>query len=219
MAGRFISRRFRAIATSRPAADAPTGVPPAVLTETATGPTHSERPEGSCSHFGKIPLLSVIYILTAAVLALAPCNEAAAQAKALAGSVTTVVKDNLGLCQVSIPDGWRPAKSGVSWANGPGGNGPGGARAHVQAEKSSDSWEAQKKSVKDRTRGQTILYDDANLLMFEYSGLNSKGYSLTAARPAKGYFCWVVIDTDAPNARAQFAHDFRGIADSIRPVQ
>jgi hypothetical protein len=136
-----------------------------------------------------------------------------------AQQMTTVVKDNSGLCQISIPDGWRPAKSGVSWANGPGGNGPEGARAHVQAEKSSDSWEAQKNSLKDRTRGETILHDDANVLMFEFSGLNSKGYTLTAARPAKGYFCWVVIDTNAPDARARFANDFKGIADSIRPVQ
>jgi len=161
----------------------------------------------------------VVSVLTAAVLALSPGNEAVAQVKALPDSVTIVVKDNMGLCQISVPDGWRPGKSGVSWANGPGGNGPDGTRAHVQAEKSSDSWEAQKKSLKERTRGETILYDDANILMFEYSGLNSRGYTLTAARPGSGCFCWVVIDTGAPDARAQFAHDFRGIADSLKPVR
>ena len=216
---RDISRQFRATAIRPAAADAPTGDPPAGSTEAQAGPTQSKRPEGSCCHSGKIPLRSMIFILTAAVLALSPCSEAAAPAKALAGSVTTVVKDYMGLCQISIPDGWRPAKSGVSWANGPGGNGTEGTRAHVQAEKSSDSWEAQKKSLKDRTRGETILNDDANVLMFEYSGLNSRGYTLTAARPGSGYFCWVVIDTGAPDARAQFAHDFRGIADSLKPVQ
>ncbi len=217
MARQFISRQFRATATG-PAADGPTGDPPAAPTETQTGPTQSGPPEGSCSHLGKIPLRSVISSLIAAVLALAPCAEVAAQAKASAGSAT-VVKDNIGLCQISIPDGWRPAKSGMSWANGPGGNVPGGTSANVRAEKSSDSWEAQKKFLKDRTRGETILQDDANVLMFEYSGLNSVGYTLTAARPAKGYFCWVVIESGAADARAKFAHDFRGIADSLRLVQ
>jgi hypothetical protein len=179
---------------------------------------HGECPEGSCAHLAKIPLRSVISILTAAVCALAPCNQAAAQASGVTGSVTTVVKDNTGLCQITIPDGWRPAKSGVSWADGPGGNGPEGARAHVQAEKSTDSWEAQKKSLEDRSRGQTILYDDAGRLVYEFSRLNAKGYTLTAARPGKGYFCWVVIDSDAPGARARFVRDFKQIADSIKPV-
>jgi hypothetical protein len=177
-----------------------------------------ERPEGSRAHLRENFLHCAIPILTAAFLALAPCKRAAAQASTLTGSATIIVKDNSGLCQISIPNSWQPAKSGVNWANGPGGNGPGGARAHVQAEKSSDSWDAQKKSLEARTQGETIITDDANLLMFEYSGLNANGYTLTSARPGKGYFCWVVIDSGAPNARAQFAHDFRGIADSVKPV-
>jgi hypothetical protein len=164
-----------------------------------------------------LPIALLIALATAA-FALAPDNPLAAQPSGSTGSVTTVVKDNTGLCQITIPDGWRPAKSGVSWADGPGGNGPEGARAHVQAEKSTDSWDAQKKSLEDRSRGQTILNDDASRLVYEFSGLNSKGYTLTAARPAKGYFCWVVIDSDAPGARAQFARVFKEIADSIKPV-
>jgi hypothetical protein len=181
-------------------------------------PTVSERPEGSRAHLGEVLLHRAIPILVAAVVALAPCNQAAAQASTLTGSVTTVLKDNSGLCQINVPNTWQLAKSGVNWANGPGGNTPQGTRAHVQAKKSSDSWDAQKQSLKDQVRGETILYDDANLLMFEYAGLNSIGYTLTAARPAKGFFCWVDIDSGASGARAQFAHVFREIADSLKPV-
>jgi hypothetical protein len=71
----------------------------------------------------------------------------------------------------------------------------------------------------DRSRGQTVLYDDANRLLFDYSGFNDRGYTLVAVRPAKGYFCWVTIDSDAPQAKAKYGADFRAIADSIKPVQ
>jgi hypothetical protein len=107
----------------------------------------------------------------------------------------------------------------VSWADGAGGNGPEGSRAHLQAEKSADSWETQKKSIKDRSRGETIRRDDANRLLFDCSRFNDKGYTLTAARLAKGYFCLVSIDSRAPHEKAEYGADFRAIADSIKPVQ
>ena len=65
----------------------------------------------------------------------------------------------------------------------------------------------------------TVVHQDANRLLFDYSGLNDRGYTLTAARPAKGYFCWVSIDSGALHAKAKFGADFRAIADSIKPVQ
>ena len=167
----------------------------------------------------KIGIGTLIVGLAAAAFSFVHGTCVAAQSSGPTSSATRVVKDDAGMCQMTIPDGWRPVNSGVSWADGPGGNGPEGSRAHLQAEKSTDSWEAQKKSIKDRSRGETILYDDANRLLFDYSGLNDRGYTLTAARPAKGYFCWVSIDSGAPHAKAKFGADFRAIADSIKPVQ
>ena len=167
----------------------------------------------------KIGIGTLIVALAAAAFSLAHGTPSAAQSSGPTNAAARVVKDYDGMCQMTIPDGWQPAKSGVSWADGPGGSGPEGSRAHLQAEKSTDSWEAQKKSIKDRSRGETILYDDANRLLFDYSGLNDRGYTLTAARPAKGYFCWVSIDSGAPHAKAKFGADFRAIADSIKPAQ
>jgi hypothetical protein len=161
----------------------------------------------------------LIVVSAAAAFSFVHGTHVAAQSSKPPDSATRVVKDYGGMCQMTIPDGWRPSKSGVSWADGPGGNGPEGSRAHLQAQKSTDSWDAQKKSIKDRSRGETILYDDANRLLFDYSGLNDTGYTLTAARPAKGYFCWVSIESRAPHAKAKFGADFRAIADSIKPVQ
>ena len=167
----------------------------------------------------KVAIGSLIVALAAAAFSFLHDTRVAAQSSGATNSATTVVKDYGGMCQMTIPDGWRPAKSGVSWADGPGGNGPEGARAHLQVEKSTDSWEAQKKSIKDRSRGQTILYDDANRLLFDYSGFNDRGYTMVAVRPAKGYFCWVTIDSNAPQAKAKFGADFRAIADSVKPVR
>jgi len=163
--------------------------------------------------------IGTLIVALAAAFSFVHGTRMAAQSGGPTNPATRVVKDAEGMCQMTIPDGWRPAKSGVGWADGPGGNGPEGSRAHLQAEKSTDSWEAQKKSIKDRSRGETFLYDDANRLLFDYSGLNNKGYTLTAARPAKGYFCWVSIDSGAPDAKAKYGADFRAIADSIKPVK
>jgi hypothetical protein len=168
---------------------------------------------------GKIGIGILIVALAAAAFSFVHGTRVAAQSSGPTNSATRVVKDYDGMCQMTIPDGWRPAKSGVSWADGPGGNGPEGSRAHLQAVKSTDTWEAQKKSIMDRSRGQTVLSDDANRLLFEYSGFNDKGYTLVAVRPAKGYFCWVTIDSDAPHAKAKYGADFRTIADSIKPVK
>jgi hypothetical protein len=167
----------------------------------------------------KIAIGTLIVALAAGTFYFFHGARVSAQTSAPANSAAKVVKDSAGMCQMTIPDSWRPAKSGVSWADGPGGNGPEGARAHLQAEKSTDSWEAQKKSIMDRSRGETILYDDANRLLFDYTGLNDRGFTLTAARRAKGYFCWVSIDSSALHAKAKFGADFRAIADSIKPVQ
>ena len=167
----------------------------------------------------KIGIGTLIVALAAAVFSFVHCTRAAAQSSGPTNSAMRVVKDYDGMCQMTIPDGWRPANSGVSWADGPGGNGPEGSRAHLQAVKSTDTREAQKKSIMDRSRGQTVLYDDANRLLFDYSGFNDGGYTLVAVRPAKGYFCWVTIDSDVPHAKAKYGADFRAIADSIKPVQ
>jgi hypothetical protein len=92
----------------------------------------------------KAGMRSLIVTLAAAGFGFACGTHGTAQSSGPSGSGTQVVKDSMGLCQMTIPEGWRVGKTGVIWAYG-----PEGSSAQLLIGPGSGTWEEEKLMAKN----------------------------------------------------------------------
>jgi len=167
-------------------------------------------------------ILPVAIALSTLVLLLMGCNSGgAAQLNSPAGPSTQVVSDSMGMCQMTIPDGWHPDKKGSIGAYG-----PEGSKAELLVGAGAGAWESEKTMVKNfylagAPVGQkiTILRDDKDALIFDTQPGGSPGYTLVAARPRKSGYCWVTLTSNAAEAREKLAGVFKSIAASVKSLE
>ena len=157
---------------------------------------------------------SLLMVLATMGLASLGCTSGgAAQPSATSDPGTNIIKDSMGMCQMTVPDGWRPGKTGEILAYG-----PEGSKATVLVGAGTGAWEHEKAMVKALYFGQelNIIQDDLDTLIFEGTPPTGQGYLVVGARPIKDHYCWVEITAAAPDAREKRAGDFRKIAESVK---
>lgn len=107
----------------------------------------------------------LLVVIVASTIASVGCTSGGAtQAGGLADPATQIIKDSMGLCQMTIPEGWKHGKTSVTWAEG-----PEGSKAELLAGAGTGTWEQEKTMVRNLYFGQTIkiIQDDSSGLTFE----------------------------------------------------
>jgi hypothetical protein len=160
-------------------------------------------------------------VLSVATVALVQSHTGAPQAGSLSGASANaqMVKDSMGYCQMTLPDGWRPGKNGVIFAYG-----PGDSKAELVVGPGVGPWEKEKATVRNffsnLYSGQAIkvLQDDASILTFEVLPTGSSKYALIAARPRKIGYCELELTSSAPDTRIRLEADFKKMSDSVKAL-
>lgn len=126
-----------------------------------------------------------------------------------------VLRDSLGICQVTLPPGWRPAQGGALHADG-----PEGSSAEIRLGVGAGTWEDDKAAVRRLFDEPpvTVLEDDAHALVLEIGPAAQRGYSVVAVRPGKASYCWVRVRAGSLRVPARLLADFAVIGASVAPL-
>lgn len=165
---------------------------------------------------GVLGLAAVALAMTALVVVRGACVHAASTGPDTPDSPDSrVLRDSLGICRVTLPPGWRPARGGVLRADG-----PEGSSAEIQLGVGAGTWEDDKAAVRSSydKPSVTVLEDDAEALVLEIEPAAQRSYSVVAVRPGKSGYCWVRLHAGSGRVPARLLADFAAIGASIAPL-